>query len=1014
MMTIPMAELEIDDVAFLTSSDSNGHNDSKQSSTTSGCGGRMCGRAGRVGRHHRTNQTHAVIHWRKSNVLTLGLCSLLVLTIIALIIAFFPFHNQCFSGEVSVPSGTALFNDSHNAGVNGLSQLLSTSGEPFPWQDIRLPAFIRPHRYELSMRPNMSTFYNTGNVVIWLSVAESTDFLVIHTKKLNITEVLVTNDNGAIPVVRQLECTQHEQLFIGLASQLTPDRNYSLRLTFERQLEEQLEGFYVSSYTDSRTGIKKYLLTTHFEPTSARSAFPCFDEPALKASFLMKLIHERGFEAFFNSEKSNSLAIDGEGLIVSIFEPTVPMSTYLVAFIVCDFNTHTATTREGVNIRAVVPGEQDSQAGYALKSAASILSFYQDFFNITYPLSKLDLVAVPDFGAGAMENWGLITFRTSVFLYNDNESNSETQEQVAIVVAHELAHMWFGNLVTMNWWDDLWLNEGFASFMENLGVNYIHPEWKMLDQFVVTTTQYAMALDSLQSSHPIKADVKNPSEIEAIFDVISYKKGAALIQMLENFLGVENLRLGLSKYLNKYQYRTARTSDLWHCFSDVSQSQAINVSAIMDTWIEQKGYPVVSVRRVGDQLVLSQRRFLSSVPDSDATTTSDISPFGYKWIIPVTLITDETAGTTPQLIWFNTTEMSVPLDERHQWFKVNVNQSGFYRVNYDPSVWQALTDVLHNHSFNRHVLSATDRANLLDDAFSFMRIGLLDIRVAMELSLYLRNGERDYVPWETALYQFGILDTLMFQMPALQRYICGLIEPLMTIWGWKDHSYDLMLVRKLRSLLLRAAVSYGDKHAVQMANRYFQSWMINGTKIPANLREVVYNTGVQYGSEREWIHCWHRYLNTSIPSEKKLLLGALGSTRNAWLLSRYLNSSLDRDSVRPQDTVHVITTVARNPVGRDMVWRFVREEWAPIMKLFGEGSFSLETIISETTSHFTTEFELTEVRTFFDTLSTVGSGGQSVVQSLEKIRANIYWKQHIEPSVIAWLTNHTATPDGLL
>ncbi|CAG2121584.1 unnamed protein product, partial [Medioppia subpectinata] len=269
--------------------------------------------------------------------------------------------------------------------------------------------------------------------------------------------------------------------------------------------------------------------------------------------------------------------------------------------------------------------------------------------------------------------------------------------------------MWFGNLVTMDWWDDLWLNEGFASYMENLGVNYIHPDWKMLDQFVVTTTQWSMALDSLQSSHPIKAHVKNPAEIEALFDVISYKKGAALTRMLENFLGMDGLRAGLSRFLHKYQYRTAKTSDLWHCFSDVSAKQAINVSAIMDTWVEQKGYPVITVRRRGSQLVLSQRRFLSSVAESDTASLTDISPHGYVWIIPVTLITDRTVstGTTstaaaPQLIWLNSTEMSVPSPPVDQWFKLNVNQSGYYRVNYEPSVWQALTDTLNNHGYNRH------------------------------------------------------------------------------------------------------------------------------------------------------------------------------------------------------------------------------------------------------------------------------------------------------------------------
>ena len=429
----------------------------------------------------------------------------------------------------------------------------------------------------------------------------------------------------------------------------------------------------------------------------------------------------------------------------------------------------------------------------------------------------------------------------------------------------------------------------------------------------------------------------------------------------------------------------------------------VNVSAVMDTWVKQKGYPVINVRQDGHRLYLSQRRFLSTPPESEASKTSDISPFGYKWVIPITIITDRKPDS--RLIWFNTSEMWIPFEENIKWFKLNANQSGFYRINYEQDVWRSLSEVLIEHTYNRHVLTSTDRANLIDDAFALMKTGALDVNIAMKLTLYLRNGERDYVPWETSLYHFGIMDTVMLQNPLLQKFICGLIEPLITIWGWKDHPQDLMLVRKLRALLLRAAVSYGDRQSIQVANRYFQSWVTNNTKIPVNLREVVYNTGVQYGGHKEWTHVWNKYLNTTIPSEKKLLLGALGSTRNAYLLAKYLNSSLDKNQIKTQDTVHVITVVSHNPIGRDMVWRFVRENWHQIIKLFGEGSFSMDSIITETVWHFSTRFELKEVDDFFRSVS-VGSGQQAVEQCLEKIRANIFWKDNIEKSVIQWLERH--------
>ena len=286
-----------------------------------------------------------------------------------------------------------------------------------------------------------------------------------------------------------------------------------------------------------------------------------------------------------------------------------------------------------------------------------------------------------------------------------------------------------------------------------------------------------------------------------------------------------------------------------------------------------------------------------------------------------------------------------------------------------------------------------------------MKTGTLEVDSALRLTQYLRNNERDYVPWETALYHFGNLDAVMLQHPLLHKYIQGLIEPLVTIWGWQDSTSDQMLVRKLRALLLRAAVSYGDKPSVQQAIRYFNQWMNNGTRVAANLREVVYNTGIQYGSYREWTYVWNKYLNSTIPSEKKLLLAALGHTRNAYLLSQYLNNSLDKELVKTQDTANVITVAAHNPIGRDAVWRFVKEHWTEITNTFGEGTFSLDNIIGESVGHFTTTYELREVDAFFKSVP-IGSGAQSVAQSLEKIRANVFWKDNIEKDVIQWLERH--------
>lgn len=423
------------------------------------------------------------------------------------------------------------------------------------------------------MHPNLSTFINRGSVEISFTVNKRVDYIVLHSKQLNFTQISLIHADESIPVVETLENDFLEQLYIKLNRQLESHIDYVLKINFTRKMEEKLEGFYISSYTDSSSDKRKFMATTHFQATSARTAFPCFDEPALKATFSLKMVHEPIHDVYFNSEKQSTLQYDNNGLRISVFENTLKMSTYLVAFVVCDFKSSDARTKEGKHIRVLVPKDQIKYAELATNSAVDILSYFQTFFNITYPLSKLDLIAVPDFGAGAMENWGLMTFRTSLLVHNDKISSNEAKENTIVVISHEIAHQWFGNLVTMKWWNDIWLNEGFASYVENLGVDHLFPDWRMIDQFVISTTHVALAVDSLRSSHPIMANAKDPHEIEALFDPISYRKGASLIRMLQNFLAGDSLRSGLESFLQKYKFSNAETADLWRSFSKVNQKK---------------------------------------------------------------------------------------------------------------------------------------------------------------------------------------------------------------------------------------------------------------------------------------------------------------------------------------------------------------------------------------------------------------------------------------------------------
>lgn len=875
----------------------------------------------------------------------------------------------------------------------GTPEVVPAAANPgYRWNDIRLPGFARPLHYELVMRPNLSEAANRGSVNVTLAVLRATDFLVLHAKNLSVTRARLWG--GGASVLRWHEMPEHDQLHVQLSGAILPG-NATLGLDFEGPLHRDLVGLYVSSYSTAANETR-LLAVTQFEPTSARRAFPCLDEPALKATFGLTVWHDAALQAYANTRPLES-HLEG-GVRVTRFERTLRMSTYLLALVVCDYGL-LKDQLGTLQLQVLVPEEQKSQGSFALGIMKGALQFFNSFFNISCPMNKLDLIAIPDFGPGAMENWGLITFRMSSLLYDDGVTPVRSKERIASTVAHELAHQWFGNLVTMAWWDDLWLNEGFATFLETVCVDHLQPEWGLLDLFPYSTSQPALDLDSLQTSHPVSARVHDPDEIDALFDSISYNKGAAIISMLQSFLGSSQLRRGLSLYLNTYRFSNARTSDLWDAFTNVT-SGLVDVAEVMDTWTRQKGYPVVRVVLSPDgQLALSQRRF-RLVPSRSDVASEPTPDLGYRWFVPLSLRTD---GQGTHLFWMNRTDVRVPFAERPLWIKANVNQTGFYRVNYEASNWAALNHQLHT---DHRALSASDRAGLLDDAFTLARAGELNVSVAMDLSGYL-SRERDFAPWATALPHLLELFRLAEdspRQPLLQRHLLALLGPTVEALGWRDEGSHLE--RKLRAELLLAALELGDPRVLQEAGHRFDQWAQGRQPIAANLKDVVYRAGVLQGGRKEWDLCWGRYLSSQVPSEKALLLQALGATRDLWQLQQYLQLSLDQDRIKAQDVHTVIGVVCANPIGHLVTWHFLKTHWDSIYNLFKETTFSLDNILSELLRRFKTKYDYREVESFFGQVD-LKSGRVALEQALERIRSNIFWKDDLEPQLNAWLE---ATP----
>ncbi|XP_008211798.2 endoplasmic reticulum aminopeptidase 2 isoform X2 [Nasonia vitripennis] len=904
------------------------------------------------------------------------------------------FHHDCpCAGEK--PANLEIEEDEES------SEPLATNGQIFPWDNVRLPNFAHPTRYNITIHPNLTTLEVKGQVTIEFYVDRETNFIVFHSKNLTINEKMVQDRKGhRLKIAKLLEYPKHQQLYLELEeSKFRKRGNYTVHLRFISKLKNELEGFYLSSYVNAN-GEKRYLATTHFEPTYARSAFPCFDEPQYKAKFKVSIFRDRFHIALCNMPVVNTEDAGfymGTGLLRDDFQESVEMSTYLVAFVVCDFKRVSQMTRRNVSVSVYAAETMLPQANYSVRTAARTMDYFESFFGVQYPLPKLDLIAIPDFAAGAMENWGLITYRETSILYDPSETSTAAHEWVAVVIAHELAHQWFGNLVTMKWWNDLWLNEGAASYFEYKGVNFISPEWSMMDQFILDKIQPALDLDALASSHPISVPVKDPSEIEAIFDTISYNKGASILYMLEGFLCEDVLKAGLNDYLGMHAYGNADTNDLWSVFTK-HVNRTFDVKAIMDTWTKQTGFPLITISREGNIITASQKRFLVSPHENDTELHIPKSPFNYRWYVPLSYYTSKEPKDV-QNVWMNMSDVTFEIPADVEYIKCNVNQTGFYRVSYPDDMWSAIINtLLKDHT----KFSPADRANLIDDAFTLCKAGELNASIPLQLSLYLLN-ERDYVPWATALNYLHSWKEKLSESSAYKRYIIFLkmlLAPVTKYVGWSDDGSHLK--KLLRISVLQSAVDLQLDEVVKPAKSLFDDWMLRKKSIAPNIRDVVYAAGVKFGSQDEWNYCWDTYRNTLYPSEKRIMLQALGATTDPWLLQRYLLQTLDRDQVRPQDVEAVIAAVARNSEGKLLAWRHLKAHWPHIQGLFGNGSLTMGGLIQVVTSDFFTEYDYHEVKAFFKDID-VGSGQRMLDQSLETIKFNIHWVKENAETIDEWL-----------
>ena len=849
---------------------------------------------------------------------------------------------------------------------------------------VQLPRNVRPLKYRLTLAPDMEQFTFRGEETIDIRVSEATNNLVLNCIEIQVQSASVTLPNGTEMPASNIRYDEGSETVTFEFHTPIPVGEAQLVLHFTGELNDRLQGFYRSTY-QTIEGETRVLAATQFEATDARRAFPCWDEPARKATFDVTLVVPSNLTAVSNTAVVNE-TLEPSGVKRVRFGETPPMSTYLLAFIVGDLDSVEAVSQDGTVVRVFTTRGKADQGRFALDVAVRLLPYFNDYFGISYPLEKLDHLAIPDFAAGAMENWGAITYRETALLFDPESSSPGTRQRIAEVVAHEMAHMWFGDLVTMEWWNDLWLNESFASWMGTKAVDHLFPEWDMWTQFVVHDLNAGLGLDGLENSHPIEQAVRNPAEINQLFDAISYSKGASIIRMLEQFLGPEQFRKGLHRYLSAHAYDNARGLDLWQAMEDETH---LPVVSMMGSWINQTGYPVVQadVRREADMtsVRLSQQRFLYSGPNQDATT----------WDVPVGVSSQGTQETLFTIM--NGRDATLDLGKQGQsWVKVNTGQTGFYRVQYQDEEWNRLIPAVESLE-----LPVADRLGLQADTYALARADLIPATRFLDLAKAYKK-EREYAVWAALAGNLSHLEGLLSQepyYPQFQAFGRDLLLPIVNAVGWEPERGEGHLQVLLRSVVLGHLGTLGDGNTLQEAQSRFLRFLEEPSSLPPELKGVVYSLAARSGNNATFDSLRRLAKEADLQEEKMRLILAMARFQDKEILKKTLDLSLSSE-VRSQDTVILVSSVAGNTEGRDLAWDYIKDNWAEFDKRYGAGGFAMMRLVS-ITGGFATPEARRDVEEFFQR-NPVPSATRTIQQSLERIDLNVRWLDRNRDDLARW------------
>ena len=850
-----------------------------------------------------------------------------------------------------------------------------------------LPRNITPLHYDLQVEPNFETFKFDGVTTIDLKVNDtSIDTVTVNSIDIEFHSASINGiDASSIKTDKEFQVTVLTFPPGTIKNESKNNRQIKLTIKFTGILNDNMAGFYCAKYEDKATGKTKYMATTQMEPTDARRAFPCFDEPNLKATFTITLVSSPELTHLSNMDVNKEIFKNGKKY--TTFNPTPMMSTYLVAFIVAELKyVENSDFRIPVRVYAA-PGEEHL-GQYAADLTAKTLAFFEKSFGIKYPLPKMDNVAIPEFSAGAMENWGLVTYRVVDLLLDKENSTLDRIQRVAEVVQHELAHQWFGNLVTMDWWEGLWLNEGFATWMSWYSCNEFEPEWKVWEQYVTDNLQHALSLDALRSSHPIEVPVKRADEINQIFDAISYSKGASLLRMISKWLGEDVFIKGVSQYLEKFKYGNAKTEDLWNALAATSGK---NVTEVMNIWTKKVGFPIISVKEDGNEITFTQHRYLS---------TGDVRPEEDEILYPVFLALKSKKGVD-SLLELKERSMTIKLEDA-DFFKVNGGQSGIYITSYSDERWKKLGQ-------QAHLLSVEDRTGLVADVKALSTSGYTSTVNFLELVSNWKD-EKSFVVWEQILNSISSFKAAWIFEPqdvteGINAFVRDLVTKKLNEIGWDFSKDEDFATKRLKVALFGAAcaarLSQVEKAAIDMFEKYTAG---DKNAIPALIKPIVFNTVARIGGKDNYEKIYSLYKTPVSTDEKLAALRTLGRFKEPELLERTLDYLFD-GTVLNQDIYIPMQGMRAHKEGVEALWSWTQKNWDELSRRLPPALSMLGSVVMIATSGFTSLDAKKQIKEFFDNRSTKGFD-QSLAQSLDTITSKAQWVNKDRDVVISYLKEH--------